>query len=289
MQLRRVGVQISMRFFVVPRTNNRTFSLFLLLAKIPKSENILTSNINNGVKHTQNMTDKIPKEEDKQEIEISQTEKNIQTVSQSKPRALKWDGTINFGNILTIFTIILATVALLYQKKLVDTKVKDLQVVVDSLEQEKFVRELSILEHESKIINGDTYNLDYTVTQLRVVQKTYNQQFIETLTQLNNIFTLIESQNQLDPVELANLKKAKLINEARREIFIHDLMFYQKTEDFSLRYEPKRENFYNDQDYISAVNKYTDTLRKNNNYLLGILDSLLETPKKRIEELTDKH
>ncbi len=231
------------------------------------------------------MAEEILKEDDKQEIKIIPTEKNVQTEFQSKPRPIQWDGTINFGNILTIFTIILATVALLYQKKLVDTKVKDLQVVVDSLEQEKFVRHISNLEHESKILNGDSYNLDYTVTQLRGVQKIYNRQFIETLTQLNDIFTLIESQKKITPVELANLKNAKLINEARREIFIHNLIYYQKTENFALKYEPKKENFKDAKDYNLAVDKYNDTLRKNYKYLLAILDSLIKIPKNRIEEI----
>lgn len=203
----------------------------------------------------------------------------------AKKRYFKWDNTVSIANVLTFITIVAAFLGLYFQKKVVDSKVKDLQAVVNDLEEEKRTRTLSELELATNKLNGDSYNLDYTVTQLRATEKINNQQFIETLDQINKIVDIL-CQSRISPQsKIQSLEKIKLINQARREIYAHYLIYAQKIEDFEEQNAPKKENYKTNEEFLAASKIYVDTLQKNTKRLLNMLDSLVQYPKKRLKEV----
>jgi hypothetical protein len=203
----------------------------------------------------------------------------------AKKRILKWDNTVNLSNVLTFITIISAAIGLYLQKKAVDVKVKDLQAVVNDLEEEKRKRELEGLEQNTSKLNGDNYNLNYTVTQLRAVGKIYDNQFIETIEQINTIINLLANSKIVPTNTIEQLKKMTLINEARREIYAHNIIYINKTEEFESQNEPREENYKTIDEYIVARQLYNDTLHKNTDRLLKKLDSLIQDPKNRLKKL----
>ena len=216
---------------------------------------------------------------------IPSPEVNIQVNETHKKSLLKWDNTFNIAHVLTLITIVAAFFGLYFQKKAVDVKVKDLQAVVNDLEDEKKTRELSALDFTTSKLNGDNYNLEYTTSQLRATEKITDQQFIETLDQINRIVKILLQSKTISQRESDTLNKIKSINLAKQEIYAHKLIYTQKTEEFETQNRPKRENYKNEEQYLIAQKTYIDTLQKNTSYLLKKFDSLLQGPKKTLKDL----
>ncbi|SHG43258.1 hypothetical protein SAMN04488109_0251 [Chryseolinea serpens] len=198
---------------------------------------------------------------------------------------IKWNGEINFGNALTIVTISIAAIALFYQKKLVDAKVDDLQIVVKNLEDEKQIRELQDLKLEEKNLNSFSSNLSYTTNQLRASDKLYTYEFIMVLSELNKLLSLSLKQKGISNLEKDKLKKMINRNALKIEIFSHGEIYQNKIIEFEKKYKPSKDKYKTIDDYIVAEKIYSDTLQKHIEILQQILDSLLAEPSKKINQL----
>jgi len=197
---------------------------------------------------------------------------------------LKWNGEFNFGNLLTILVIFIAAVGLYYQKQIVETKVEDLQTVVAKLEEEKLNRELQGLQGEEKILNSFSYNLGYTVDQLRATGQITDYEFMFMLTEFNELIDLLLRQKGITPIESKKLILLKERNLNKRDVFANGDIYRKRIVDFEQQNEPIKENYKTLEEYITAQSVYNDTLQKHIVILKHLLDSFLTEPVKKVKE-----
>jgi hypothetical protein len=209
---------------------------------------------------------------------------NKKLITFKKP-FLKWNGEFNLGNLLTILVIIIATIGLYYQKRTVQTKVDDLQAVVAKLEEEKLNREIQGLQGEEKINNSFSYNLGYTIDQLRVTGQITDYEFMFMLTEFNELIDLSLKRKDLTSIEKQRLEILKQRNINKQLVFANGDMYTTKIIEFEKGYEPKEENFKTKEAYTAAQQIYVDTLNKKINSLLFLLDSLTREPIKNVRQL----
>lgn len=202
---------------------------------------------------------------------------------------LKWNGEINFGNILTVIVILIAAGGLLYQKKLVQTKVDDLQVVVDKLEEEKLTRELQGLKLEENTNNSISYNLGYTIDQLRATDQITSYEFEVMLTEFNELIDISLKRTDLSATERKILELLKQRNLNKREIYIHGDIYHKKIIEFEQANEPKEHNYKTLDEFVRAKQLYVDTLSKQIKYLLHLQDSFTREPIKNVKQFENDY
>lgn len=213
-------------------------------------------------------------------------EQNNENKTSNKERKtfMKWNGEVNFGNLLTIVVIIIAAIGLNYQRRIAETKIDDLQVVVAKLEEEKFNRELQGLQGEEKILNSFSYNLGYTVDQLRATEQISDYEFMFMLTEFNELINLFLKRKDLTTVERNKLELLKERNLNKREVFSHSDIYTRKIIEFEDKHAPQKENYKTSKEYNLAQSIFNDTLQKHIFYLQHLLDSFLIDPIKKVKQ-----
>jgi hypothetical protein len=208
----------------------------------------------------------------------------MDNISPTKKTFLSWNGEINPGNILTALAIIVAIGALFYQKKLVETKIDDLEKVILELKKEKGTRELHDLKNEEEILKSSSYNLEYTINQMKATDKISNSEFIFILNELNDLIELSFKNKGLTAVERKKMEILKQRNKYKEEVFTHSLLYNEYLSKFQKNYEPKESAYKNSDEYIEANKKYIDTLSKHIILLQTTLDNLLSEPSKKLNQ-----
>ena len=213
-------------------------------------------------------------------------EENNETKIPKKEKTpfLKWNGELNFGNLLTILVIIIAALGLYYQKRIVETKVDDLQAVVAKLEEEKLNRELQGLQGEEKILNSFSYNLGYTVDQLRATGQITDYEFMFMLTEFNELIDLSLKRKDLTQTERNKLELFKARNISKRDVFANGDIYRKRIVDFEEKNAPKKENYKTTEEYNAAQTIYNDTLQKHINILQHLIDSFLTETIKKVKQ-----
>jgi len=74
-------------------------------------------------------------------------------------------------------------------------------------------------------------------------------------------------------------------NNAQLDLYNYHLLYDKKIKDFDKQFEPKREKFKSDNEFIIAQDWFTDTLQKNMNYLLNQMALSMKNSKQRINEI----
>jgi hypothetical protein len=200
-----------------------------------------------------------------------------------KSPLLKWNGDFNFGNLLTILIIVIAAIGLYYQKRSVETKIDDLQIVVAKLEEEKLNRELQGLKGEEQMLNSFSYNLGYTVDQLRATGQITDFEFMFLLTEFNELIDLALKRTDLAPIERQKMEILKERNQNKREVFAHSDIYRRKISEFEEKNKPPKKNYKTIDDYNTAQSIYIDTLQKHIKYVQHLLDSFLTEPIKNVK------
>jgi len=205
-----------------------------------------------------------------------------------KIKCVNWNGEINLGHILTILTIIIAVIALSYQRLDLRTKVNDLDAVVRDLEEEKFQREIQGLKHSEEMSKSISFTLGNTTDRLREMNSQNHNEFIFLLSEVNEIIDLLLKRKDLTSLEIEKLKLLKNRNYHKRLIYIFGMQYSYEVGQFENTNEPKNENYKNIDDYIKAMRHYTDTLEKHSDMLLQLLRNSVEDPKKKVFEAEEK-
>ena len=194
-----------------------------------------------------------------------------------KRSIISWNGEIDLGHILTILTIIIAVIALSYQRQDLQTKVEDLNAVVQKLEEEKYQRMLQGIEHSTKF----SFTLDHTTDRLRNINKLYDNEFMFLLSELNEIFDFLLKDKTLSSIEKEKISLLRHRNFHKQRIYLHAQKFSLDLVEFDALNAPKKENYGEPYQYINAIGLYPDTLRKH-------IDISLEKLKKSIEEASEE-
>ncbi len=214
-------------------------------------------------------------------------EQNNETETPQKEKTpfLKWNGEFNFGNLLTILVIVIAVFGLYYQKRIVETKVDDLQTVVAKLEEEKLNREWQGLQGDEKALNSFSYNLGYTVDQFRATGQIINYEFEFILTEFNELIDLSLKRKDLTQGERKKLELLKERNLNKKDVFLNADIYESRITEFEEKNAPKKESYKSIEEYNIARTIYNDTLQKHINILKHLLDSFLTQPVKKLSSM----
>lgn len=206
-----------------------------------------------------------------------------------KVKLIKWNGEINFGNILTIIAILIAFGGLYLQKKSVDTKVEDLESLVNRLEQEIYNRKIQGLDIGTEINNSFSYTHGYTIDQLRIIQRIYDYEFFMTLNEVDELIDIVIKNNQVNKSEKDRLELLKERNEYKKQAIAIGQNYFENMIKFENEFEPKKENYESTEEFIKAQRIYNDTLTKFTQYALDILSASIEKPNQELNRLEQKY
>jgi hypothetical protein len=213
-----------------------------------------------------------------------ETDNESENKKVQKMPLLKWNGEVNSGNLLTILVVVIASFGLYYQKRAVETKVDDLQAVVAKLEEEKLNRELQGLQGEEKMLNSFSYNLRYTIDQLRMTGQISDYEFMFMHTEFNELIDLFLKRKDLTLLERRKLELLKARNINKQEVFAHGDIYTKRNLEFEEKNSPKRENYKTILEFNAAQSIYIDTLEKHINFMKHLLDSFLKEPVRKVKE-----
>jgi hypothetical protein len=205
-----------------------------------------------------------------------------------KKKCVSWNGEINLGHILTILTIIIAIIALSYQRLDLSAKVNDLDAVVRELEEEKFQRKIQGLEQSAELSKHFSFTLGNTTDRLRDINSQNDNEFIFLLSEINEIIDLLLKGKDLTSLEREKLKLLKDRNYNKRLIYIFGRKYDYEVSQFENTNEPKEGDCKGTDDYINAKRHYADTLGKHTNMLLQLLKNSIEEPKKKVIDAEEK-
>lgn len=211
--------------------------------------------------------------------------KQLQKNSKKYVIPFKWNGEIKITDAFTILLVVIGFVSLTYQRKDLTTKVDSIQSVVDSLQKEKQERMDLGLNMEIKRINSFTYDLKYTLNELNKIEVVQDE---ESAQKLNELSLLIDIQLKNKGNSVIHDKALQLLkdrNNAQLDLYNYHLLYDKKIKDFDKQFEPKREKFKSDNEFIIAQDWFTDTLQKNMNYLLNQMALSMKNSKQRINEI----
>ena len=209
-------------------------------------------------------------------------------MNNKKSKYVKWNGEINLGHILTILTIIIAIIALSYQRLDLRTKVNNLDTVVRDLEDEKNQREIQGLKQSEELSKHFSFSLGNTTDRLRDINSQNNNEFIFLLSEINEIIDILLKIKDLTSLEREKMELLKERNYNKKLIYIFGNKYSYEVSLFENTNEPKEEDYKDTDDYIKAMRHYTDTLGKQTNVLLQLLKNSIEEPKKKVIDAEEK-
>lgn len=188
---------------------------------------------------------------------------------------LSWDNKFNIGHILTFFAIIIAAIGLIFQKKDLDSKIDDLNKVVQKLEEEKLERELQDIYGNTEMYNYFNYSHGYTIDRITEIGIIYDSEFLFLLSEINDILDLLVNKEKLSERERRNLELLKNRNALKSFIFLQGMDYRHKVTQFIEDNSPQKENYINSDEYIKEMGTYTKKLEFHVDSLKLISDSLI--------------
>jgi hypothetical protein len=200
---------------------------------------------------------------------------------------LKWNGEIKPGDIVTTVAVLIAFLALLYQRKDLETKVDDLQAVINKLDKEKSERELEGQQLEYNRLQSFNRSVELSTKQIAGSITNSDIEFMSLFGSLNKVIKFVSKRNALTPAENAELRLLHEEGNVMIEVNAHELEYHHQSDEFTKRFGPRLDNFSGASEYVAAQKWFVDSLQKNESFLLRQLDSAMKTPQKRLQEISD--
>lgn len=207
----------------------------------------------------------------------------------SMKRSISFNSEINIGNILTLIIIIVSIIGLSLQRKSMQIKIDDLSKVINRLEQEERTRELLGHDLELKNLNSFTYSLNYTIDQIKSIQKNSDLEDFFQLIQLNTLINILRSNTNIVNEQEDIISIFEKRNAYKMKILKEQLRYINNVELFIKNNKPQRENHINISDHIIALEKYNLKLSDTLEYHLSILNKNILKSKSKVKKLEQEY
>jgi hypothetical protein len=179
--------------------------------------------------------------------------------SDSKKEKFYFDKKIDLGHILTLVALTIAFFAFILQKEDLNTKVNDIQKIVDDLEREKAERrasvELTQLINRNETLEGDQSALETA----RQIDKTVSDHGMLALNRIDDLAQIILRDKTITQRERKLIMLGQEISLAKQQIIFNKEKFFQLLEEFKRLNEPKKENEF-DKEFNKRYSIYVDSL-----------------------------
>jgi hypothetical protein len=199
-----------------------------------------------------------------------------------------FDRRIDVGHILTLVALIIAFFAFALQKEDLNTKVNDIQKIVDDLEREKAERKSSVklsqLINSAEIIDGDNSALELS----REIDKKISDHGMLTLNRIDDLAQIIIRDKTITAGEKKLLMLGQEISFAKQQIIFNKEKFFHLVEEFKKTNEPKKEKEFDDE-YNKRYSVYVDSLKAYSERIRPLYIKKIDDFNEKISRLEDEY
>ena len=209
-------------------------------------------------------------------------------------KKIYFDGKIDLGIILTIIAIFIAWLSLRVSEKELETKVIEIQKLVEKLDEAELERlnlKIESIENSSNNINEQTEIWRYVTDNNRAITSIIEQRHFETSIINKEIIRIINSNKITNKEDKVLLNFLSQINNLTLEFNAFTENISNLRDQFEKENEPV-ENEVTNKEYIVLAQKYVEKLSKYNDSLNKIIDlkadSIYELKNKIWKEFIEK-